>query len=197
VRLEIITPAVFIGSLIQLVVERRGIYQTTDYLESSRVILYFELPLAELLTDFYDKLKSISSGYASLSYETAVSKPFRPVDLVKLNILVAGEEKEPLAMLVPRKDAERRAREVLEILKKEIPPALFEIRLQASIHSRIIASERIRPLRKDVTAKLYGGDVTRKMKLLEKQRKGKKKMAQRGSVEIPSNAYLAVLGRQI
>jgi GTP-binding protein LepA len=202
-RLEIITRDSYIGSIMQLVVERRGSYITTEYLKKSslfdargdlvkRVILHFSLPLSELLTDFYDKLKSVSSGYASLNYDFF---EMRSVELFKVTFLVADEEKESLTLLVPKNEAYERARGVLATLQREIPPHLFEIRLQAKVGGKIIASERIRAMRKDVTAKLYGGDVTRKMKLLKKQKKGKMKMATIGRVDIPHSAYLAVLKR--
>jgi len=223
-KLEIITPEKYIGDIMQIVMRRRGEYVNTEYISNlksksqnlanlkasqnvvpNRVILYFKLPLAELLTDFYDKLKSVSAGFASLNYETV---GWQSVDLVKLAFLISGKEEESLAMLAPKNQAYRRARKVLEILKQEIPAHLFEIRLQAKIggppaslrkgasgHGKIIASERIPALKKNVTAKLYGGDVTRKMKLLKKQKKGKKKMAAFGQVNIPNKTYLAVLRR--
>ncbi|HCA67464.1 MAG: elongation factor 4 [Candidatus Jacksonbacteria bacterium RIFCSPLOWO2_02_FULL_44_20] len=198
VKMEIITPEAHIGGIMQLSMQRRGIYTNTEYLRGSdgegsrRVILHFEIPFTELLTDFYDKLKSASSGYASLSYDIDT---FRPVDLIRVDFLVAGELRESLSMLVPRRESYMRARSVIDTLLTEIPPQMFEIRLQAAIGGKIIASDSIRATRKDVTAKLYGGDVTRKMKLLEKQKKGKKKMAGVGRVDIPNSAYLAVLRR--
>src|SRR3989339_147032 len=202
VKLEIITPQETIGGIMSLVIERRGEYLNTEYIVSQatgaggstagRALLFFHLPLAELLTDFYDKLKSISSGYASLNYDFA---DWRPVDLVKMEFLVADEMLEALSGLVPRSQAYGRAGGVLKALKEEIPPHLFEIRLQAQLGGKIIASERIKPMRKNVTAGLYGGDVTRKMKLLKKQKEGKKRLKSMGRVEIPTDAYLAVLKR--
>ncbi|HLB57730.1 MAG TPA: elongation factor 4, partial [Gammaproteobacteria bacterium] len=198
VELEVITPTTYISAVMQFTMERRGLYVNTEYLGATshaagaRAMLHFNLQLSELLTDFYDTLKSVSSGYASLNY---LFLDFREVDLAKVAFFVAYEKKEALTMLVPRQFAEARARRVLEILQKEIPPQQFEVRLQAAIGGTIIASERIRPLRKDVTAKLYGGDVTRKRKLLEKQKKGKKRLAAGSTVEIPHKAYLAVLKR--
>ena len=191
VKLEIVTPQKYIGGIMQLAMNKRGEYVNTEYI-ANRAILYFKLPLAELLTDFYDKLKSASSGYASLNYEFG---DWKEVNLIKLDFLIGGEEEESLSMLVPRHQIYARACRVLEILKSEIPPHLFEIRLQAKIGGKIIASERIKALKKNVTAKLYGGDVTRKRKLLEKQKKGKKKMMALGQVDIPNSAYLAVLRR--
>ncbi len=198
VKMEIITPEAHIGGIMRLSMQRRGIYTNTEYLRGSdsegsrRVILHFEIPFAELLTDFYDKLKSASSGYASLSYDIDA---FRPVDLIRVDFLVAGELRESLSMLVPRRESYTRARSVIDTLLTEIPPQMFEVRLQSAVGGKIIASDSIRAARKDVTAKLYGGDVTRKMKLLEKQKKGKKKMAGVGRVDIPNSAYLAVLRR--
>lgn len=198
IKLEIVTNQEYIGTIMQLVMARGGAYVNTDYIGSDaarpdrRAILYFSLPLRELLTDFYDKLKSVSSGYASLHYEV---EQWRTVDLAREVFLVAGERQDALTILVPRDWQNQRAREVLETLKREIPPHLFEIRLQAAIGGKIIASDRILPLSKNVTAKLYGGDVTRKMKLLKKQKKGKKRLAQFGKVEIPNSAYRAILKR--
>ena len=198
IKLEIVTNQEYIGTIMQLVMARGGAYVNTDYIGSDvsrpdrRAILYFSLPLRELLTDFYDKLKSVSSGYASLHYEV---EKWRAVDLVREVFLVAGERQDALTILVPSDRQNQRAREVLETLKREIPPHLFEIRLQAAIGGKIIASDRIRSVGKNVTAKLYGGDVTRKMKLLKKQKKGKKRMAQFGRVEIPNSAYIAILKR--
>jgi len=191
VKLELIMPEQYIGDVMQFVIAKRGEYKNTEYLEDY-VVLHFDLPLSELLTDFYDKLKSVSSGYASLNYQIT---NWRPVDLVKVSFLVAQEEKSALTFLSPRSFAETRARVILKKLKEQIKPELFEIRLQAKIDGRIVASERIKALRKNVTAKLYGGDVTRKKKLLKKQRKGKRRMQNQGSVEIPTSAYLSVLQR--
>ncbi len=194
VNVDIITPKEFIGAVMQLSQERLGIYKTTDYLSDDRVILHYELPLSAVIVDFYDALKSVSSGYASMNYELV---GYRPADVVRLNILVAEEPVDAFATLVYRNEAERVGRRVVEKLKGAIPKQMFEIKLQAAVGGKIVASERISALRKDVTAKLYGGDVTRKRKLLEKQKKGKKKMMAMGagSVEIPTEAYLTVLKR--
>ncbi|MEK7665608.1 MAG: translation elongation factor 4 [Patescibacteria group bacterium] len=194
VNVDIITPKEFIGAIMKLSQERKGIYQTTSYLSDDRVILKYELPLASVIVDFYDALKTVSSGYGSMNYEVI---GYRPADVVRLNILVAEEQVEAFATLVYRDEAERVGRRVVEKLKTAIPKQMFEIKLQAAIGGKIVAAERISALRKDVTAKLYGGDVTRKRKLLEKQKKGKKKMMAlgAGSVEIPTEAYLTVLKR--
>lgn len=196
VKVDVVTPAPTQGSIIQLVHEKRGRYKNAEYLSTgevhSRVLLHFELPLSSILVDFYDRLKSISSGYASLSYDWLDEEP---ADIVRVEILVAEESIEALAMLVPRDDAYRAGKHVCEKLKDHLPRQMFEIKLQAVIGGKIIASERISPMRKDVTAKLYGGDVTRKNKLLNKQKKGKEKMKAmgRGSVDIPPETFLAIL----
>ncbi|TAK03771.1 elongation factor 4 [Patescibacteria group bacterium] len=194
VKADIVTPSDHIGGVMQLVTDRRGIYKDTEYLSENRVILHYEIPLAMVIVDFYDKLKSVTSGYASLNYELM---DFRVADVVKLDILVAEEPVEAFASLVYRDEADRVGRRMLESLKESIPAQNFVIKLQAAVGGKIVASERISAMRKDVTAKLYGGDVTRKRKLLEKQKKGKAKMAEfgRGSVDIPSEAYMSVLKR--
>lgn len=194
VDVDIITPKEFIGAVMALCQERKGQYKTTDYLSDDRVILRYELPLASVIVDFYDALKTVSSGYASMNYEMI---GYRQADVVRLNILVAEEPVDAFAMLVYRDESERVGRRVVEKLKTAIPKQMFEIKLQAAVGGKIVAAERISALRKDVTAKLYGGDVTRKRKLLEKQKKGKKKMMALGAgrVEIPTEAYLTVLKR--
>ena len=189
-----------------MVVDKRGIYQTMEYLTGAettsvddvvgaRVIMHFQAPLSAILVDFYDKLKSVSSGYASLNYEFI---DYRPADVVKMTILVAEQPVEALSMMVYEDDATRIGRRVCEILKEEIEQTQFEIKIQAAIGGTIVASERIKPFRKDVTGYLYGGDVTRKKKLLEKQKKGKKKMMglASGGVDIPPEAFIAVLKRR-
>ncbi len=193
-RVDMITPTEFIGNVMTLAQERRGIYVNTDYLSEGRAVLHYELPLSAIIVDFNDKLKSATSGYASMSYEVFT---YRNADVVKLDILVADDAVDAFAMLVYRDEAERVGRRVLEVLKDSIPQQQFVIKLQAAIGGKIVASERISAMRKDVTAGLYGGDATRKLKLLEKQKKGKKKMLAMGvgSVEIPSEAYMKVLKR--
>lgn len=194
---EIITPEDYIGNVMSLVAERKGNYQTTEYLSmgaGKRAILRYEIPLASLITDFYDKLKTVTSGYASLNYEF---KEYRKTDVVKLDIMIAEEVEEALACLVWRDDAHAVGKKIVESLKESMPRQQFELKIQAAIGGKVIAGERLSALRKDVIAKLYGGDVTRKNKLLDKQKKGKKKMKElgRGKVEIPTEAYLAVLKR--
>jgi len=193
-KVDMITPTEFIGNVMSLAQDRRGIYVNTDYLSEGRAVLHYELPLSAIIVDFNDKLKGASSGYASMSYDVFT---YREADVVKLDILVADEPVDAFAMLVYRDEAERVGRRVLEVLKESIPQQQFVIKLQATIGGKVVAGERISALRKDVTAKLYGGDATRKMKLLEKQKKGKKKMLAMGvgNVEIPSEAYLKVLKR--
>ncbi len=192
VKLEIITPVNYLGPVMELVQNRRGIYKEIKYLDSKTTLLTYEIPLVEILVDFYDKLKQVSSGYASLNYELI---GFRPEKLVKMDFLVAGDKIEPLSVIIPEKNAHRIGRVIVKKLKEVIPRQMFEVSLQAAISGKIIAREDIPALRKDVTAKLYGGDVTRKRKLLEKQKKGKQKMKRLGKVDIPQEAFLAVLKR--
>lgn len=190
IRASIITPEAYLGTVISLCIDRRGIQKDMNYLDSKRVELTFDLPLAEVLFDFYDKLKSISRGYASFDYEFL---DFRKTELAKVDILVAGERVDALSMLVHKDRAYQRARRSCERLKKEIPRQLFKVPIQGAIGGKIISRETVSPLRKDVLAKCYGGDITRKKKLLEKQKEGKKRMKQVGSVAIPQSAFLAVL----
>ncbi|MBX3451049.1 MAG: translation elongation factor 4 [Planctomycetaceae bacterium] len=189
-KVQFILPSDKIGPIMQLCADRRGVYLTTEYLGPKRVQLTWELPLAELVFDMYDKLKSITQGYGTMNYEVI---GYRPADLVKMDILVKGERVDALACIVHRSVAERRGRAVCKKLKEEISRHQFEIPIQASIGARIIARETISAVRKDVTAKCYGGDISRKRKLLEKQKEGKKRMKQFGQVEIPQKAFLAVL----
>jgi GTP-binding protein LepA len=193
-KVDIITPADCIGNVMTFAQERRGIYVNTDYLSEGRAMLHYELPLSAIIVDFNDRLKGATSGYASMSYEVFT---YREADVVRLDILVAEEPVDAFSMLVYRDDAERVGRRVLEVLKESIPQQQFVIKLQANVGGKVVAGERISALRKDVTAGLYGGDATRKLKLLEKQKKGKKKMLAMGvgSVEIPSEAYIKVLKR--
>jgi GTP-binding protein LepA len=190
VRLNLILPTSNIGDLMQLCTERRGIYVRTEYLSPTRAILVYELPLAEIIYDLYDKLKSVTHGYGTMDYEFL---GYRPADLIRLDILVHGKRVDALSTIVHRSNAERRGRKLVKKLRGEIDRHLFEIALQAAIGSRIIARETIAPIRKNVTAKCYGGDITRKRKLWAKQAAGKKRMKQVGQVEIPQEAFLAVL----
>jgi len=187
---EILTPQNYIGPILEIVTQRRGISKDIKYLGKDRVLMQFEMPLANIITDFYDKLKSVSSGYASLNYEFLDN---RAGDLVKIDILVAGEKVEALAVIVHRSTAEPDGRELINKLKDLIPRQQFEIALQAAIGGKVVTRETIKAFRKDVTGYLYGGDVTRKMKLLNKQKKGKKRMKKIGKVDIPQEAFLAVL----
>ncbi len=186
----ILTPANYIGPILEIVTQRRGTNQGMDYIGSERVEMRFQMPLATIIMDFYDKLKSVTSGYASLNYEVI---EMRSGQLVKLDILVAGEPVEALSAIVHRSTAESDGRSLVAKLKELIPRQQFEIAIQAAIGSKVIARETISALRKDVTGYLYGGDVTRKMKLLNKQKRGKKRMKKVGKVDIPQEAFLAVL----
>ena len=190
VRVSFLLPSPNIGDLMQLSTERRGIYIRTEYLSPTRAILVYEMPLAEVIYDLYDKLKSVTHGYGTMDYEFL---GYRTADLVRLDVLVHGKRVDALSTIVHRAMADRRGRKLVKKLRGEIDRHMFEIALQAAIGTRVIARETIAPLRKNVTAKCYGGDITRKRKLWAKQAAGKKRMKQVGQVEIPQEAFLAVL----
>jgi GTP-binding protein LepA len=190
VKATIMAPAEYVGPCLELAQERRGEFRNIEYSSTNRVIITYNLPLAEILLDFFDQLKSRTRGYASLDYDFA---GYRPGELVRVQLLVNGDPVDALSFVTHRERSQSRARRAVEKLKQVVPRQLFEVRLQAAINSRIIAAETVRPLRKNVLAKCYGGDVTRKRKLLERQKAGKKRMKQIGSVEIPQEAFLTVL----
>jgi GTP-binding protein LepA len=190
VNLSVVTPSQYIGPLMELSTNRRGLFQNMEYLDPNRVVLHFEMPLAELIIDYFDQLKSRSQGYASMDYEEL---GYRPANLAKVDILVNGEPVDALSLIVHRDKAQSVGRVLTERLKELIPRQMFEIPIQASIGSNVIARETVRAMRKNVLAKCYGGDITRKRKLLEKQKEGKQRMKRVGSVEIPQEAFLAML----
>lgn len=190
VKASIFTPPEYVGAIMELCQEKRGIYKDLTYLDTNRVRLSYVLPLGEIIYDFFDSLKSRTKGYASLDYEMA---GFERSDLVRVDILLNGEKCDALSIIVHKDKAYSRGRALTEKLKKIIPRQLFEVPIQAAIGSKIIARETVSAMRKDVLAKCYGGDITRKRKLLEKQKEGKKRMRKIGSVEIPSEAFMSIL----
>ncbi len=190
IKAQIITKSEFIGPVMTLCINKRGIVTSQHFLTTDRIEMVFEMPLGEIVFDFYDKLKSISKGYASFDYQPI---GYLESDLVKMDILLNAEQVDALSALVHRSHAFELGKKMCEKLKELIPRQQFEVPIQAAIGAKIIARETIRALRKDVTAKCYGGDISRKRKLLEKQKEGKKKMRQVGRVEIPQQAFLAVL----
>jgi GTP-binding protein LepA len=190
VRVNFVLPTDVIGPVMQLCTDRRGVYVKTEYLSPTRAILTFDLPLAEVIYDMHDKLKSVTRGYGTMDYELV---GYFPAELVRLDILVGGKRVDALSIICDRRDSERRGRAVVKKLRTEIDRHMFEIALQAAIGSRVVARETISAMRKNVTAKCYGGDITRKRKLWAKQREGKKRMKSIGSVDIPQKAFLAVL----
>jgi GTP-binding protein LepA len=190
VAASIIVPKEHVGAVMELNNDRRGTFGQLEYLSPERVHLTYELPLAEIVLDYYDQLKSRTRGYASFDYDLA---GFKPGDLVRVDVLVGSEPVDALSLIVHRQFAYERGRALVDKLREEIPRQMFDIAIQAAIGSRVIARETVKAKRKDVLAKCYGGDISRKRKLLEKQKAGKKRMKQVGAVEVPQEAFLAVL----
>lgn len=191
-KVDIFTPKSYLGAIMQLATEKRGVYLDTEYLDEDLLILHYYIPLTQLIVDFYDKLKSVSSGYASLNYDFY---SYEKTEVVKMDILVAEEKVEALSLITYKDTASNVGKRIVTVLKESLPRQQFVVKIQAAVGGKIIAAERLSALRKDVTAKLYGGDWTRRAKLLEKQKKGKKKMMALGRVDIPSDTFLAVLKR--
>ena len=189
-KIQIYVPQKHIGAVMDLTIKKRGSYETTEYLDASRVILHYQIPLSEIIIDFYDKLKSVTQGYASLDYQF---HEYRAGDLVKVDVLVNEDRVDALAMICHRDDAYHRGQRLVSRLKELIPRQMFTVPVQAAVGKRVISRANVRALRKDVLAKCYGGDVTRKKKLLERQKKGKKRMKMIGSVEVPQAAFMALL----
>ena len=190
VKANIFVPSEYIGPIMDLCSEKRGIYKNLEYIDKTRVNIHYELPLSEIVYDFFDKLKSYTKGYASFDYELS---DYKISDLVKMDILINGEIIDALSAIVHKDVAYNRGKEMTENLRKIIPRQLFQVPIQASIGSKVIARENISAMKKNVLAKCYGGDVSRKRKLLEKQKEGKKRMNMVGNVEIPPEAFLSVL----
>lgn len=193
VRTNIFVPSNYVGSIMELCQRKRGVYVSMDYIDNTRVNIHYDMPLSEIVYDFFDKLKSSTKGYASMDYEEIGD---RASDLVKMDILLNGEVVDALSIIVHRDFAYNRGRIIVDNLKKVIPRQMFEVPIQAVIGSKVIARSDIKAMRKNVLAKCYGGDITRKRKLLEKQKEGKKKMKQIGHVEVPSQAFLTVLSTE-
>ena len=193
IKTNIFTPSEYIGPIMELCQDKRGKYVSMEYIDEERVNIHYELPLSEIVYDFFDKLKSYTKGYASFDYEMI---GYRTSELVKMDILLNGEVIDALSTIVHKDFAYKRGRSVVETLKETIPRQLFEIPIQAAIGNHVIARSTVKALRKDVLAKCYGGDITRKKKLLEKQKEGKKKMKQIGSVELPQEAFMSVLSME-
>jgi GTP-binding protein LepA len=189
-KIQIYTPQEFIGPIMDLVIKKRGKYETTEYLDATRVILHYRIPLSEVIVDFYDRLKSITKGYASLDYQFDV---YEPDKLVKLDIMVNGDPVDALATIVHTNDSYHKGQKLVSKLKDLIPRQMFVVPIQAAVGGKIISRANVSAMRKDVLAKCYGGDITRKKKLLEKQKKGKKRMKMIGAVEVPQEAFMALL----
>ena len=190
VKAAIITPTEYVGAVMELCQDRRGTYIDMQYMEETRAVINYDIPLNEIVYDFFDTLKSKTRGYASLDYEF---KGYERADLCKLDILLNGDIVDALSMIVPKERAYHKGRGIAEKLKEIIPRQLFEVPIQAAVGSKIIARETVKAMRKDVLAKCYGGDISRKRKLLEKQKEGKKRMRQVGSVEVPQEAFMSIL----
>jgi GTP-binding protein LepA len=190
IKAQIVLPSEYVGNIMKLAMDKRGVYKNTTYIDPTRADAEFEFPLSEIIFDFYDKLKSMSRGYASLDYEYI---GYRESDLVKLDIMFNGDNVDALSVIVHRSKAYDYGRKVCSKLKELIPRQMFEIAIQAAIGNKVISRTTVKAMRKNVLAKCYGGDITRKRKLLEKQKEGKRRMKQVGNVEIPQEAFLAVL----
>jgi len=190
VKATVITPTEYLGNVMNLVIGKRGVQNKMDYLNEERVLLEYSVPMNEIVVDFYDQLKSISKGYASFDYDPS---GFKRGDLVKLDVRVAGDVVDALSVIVPRTSAEYRGRILVKNMKEIVPRQLFEVAIQASLGNKVIARETIKSMGKNVTAKCYGGDISRKRKLLEKQKAGKKRMKSIGKVNLPQEAFMSVL----